>query len=52
MYMRSRLENMTSLDTEITELKEGQIYMAKDGFYMVQVRFVAVGTQRVSKRRR
>jgi len=38
------MENMASLSTEITELKEGRIYVAKDGFYVVRMRFVGVGT--------
>jgi hypothetical protein len=38
------MENLVSLSTEISELKEGRIYVAKDGLYVVRMRFVAVGT--------
>ena len=38
------LDNMENAVTdEITELKEGRIYIAKDGFYVVRMRIVAVG---------
>ena len=38
------LDNMENAVTdEITELKEGRIYIAKDGFYVVRMRFVVVG---------
>ncbi len=39
------MDNMEgAATTEINELKEGRIYIAKDGFYVVRMRFVSVGT--------